>query len=235
MDVKVDSLDYLLMPGKCHFGSLIINQYNTVYSHWKTLWTQEFSSVGNQQPLAADDFMRQDIIASLWSGSHLVAFHLYCLFDLDQIPTLDHRYFSIFDSVAIETLTKRKASRLMSMEFLSVHPDWRKSKTGISLAAVMVGLGMKIMQNSDLQATIAPAKKTAKIDDLALAFGSTCLRKDVYRGNIHCDLMACFKADLISYPDPQVNGGVQSLWLRRQDPLNLLSLARFERGNKIAA
>lgn len=223
MNFDLKDVELLLLPGKCPFGSPLIPTANILYSRWHSFWQEEFTKAGILDPLKSDDFMRQDVILSLWHRDRLAAFHLYSFFDLEQQATRGHRYFSIYDSEVLSQLWARRATRLMSMEYLSVEKEWRKSKVGIPLAAVLFGIGTKILAELDLHAAIGPTKNEAKVNNLALAFGSVCLKKDIICVNYTCDLMACFRESMVPYPKPEVNVWVEQLWSRRKDPLNLLS------------
>ena len=215
--LDTNGLRYVLLPGNPGPEFRHRPLYNSVYRFWRDVWSAVFTEAGNPAALVADDFMRQDYIPVILSGDQVVAAHFYTFFDLYNAVTRDHRYFSIFPPDVLSKLEDRRATYLMSMEFLTVNPEWRKAFVELSLAAVISSLGLRLMKTQGADAAIAPARKKTKVDQLAYLLGATCLKTDVSRGNLDCDLIAVFRDDVKPHTDPRVVSLVEDLWTARLD------------------
>lgn len=209
-------LKYICLPGKLPPNSSHVTLQNEVYDLWKKTWSQIFEDVGNAKSFVPDDFYRQDIIPIILYEGEIVAFHLYTFFNTNQKAVLDHRYFSIFDGETLDLLCSKSRSYFMSMEFLTVSPDWRKSQTGVSFAAILSSLGLEVLRAVGASAAIAPARKENKINSLAYSFGATCLKSDVQRGNLVCDLIAVMLEDIQSCTESNEREIVEQLWNKKE-------------------
>ena len=214
----LNKMQYVVLPGKFYSDSPFIELQNKVYKFWKNIWKDVFTEVGSPNSLVPDDFLRQDLISTILYDNEVIACHLYTLFNIDQDVTLDHRYFSIFPNDVIDMFKKRNAKQLMSIEFLTVHPEWRKtSGLGMSFGFVMRELTARIINQSGTDVAVAPARKQNKVDELAYKFGFECLKQNVSRGNLHCDLIGLYPENAKFSENQNVLNVANFLWSNKID------------------
>lgn len=222
--MTVDSIDthelkYYLLPGKTYPWFEHQAVYNKVYLFWRSIWAQVFFEHGKPDALSADDFCRQDVIHAVIYRDQVVSIGLNSLFNFASRSTVDQKYFSSFTEDNVRYLKDERVQSLLSMEFLTVCPDFRKLNTGFSFAHVVAELGFLLLRNLDLDVAVATVRKEkyAMINELASRLGGEVLQEDVLRGNILCDLMCVFQKSYRPLPDPRVRDLVEYLWSRRID------------------
>jgi hypothetical protein len=212
----LNKMQYVVLPGKFYSDSPFIELQNKVYRFWKNIWKDVFTEVGSPNSLVPDDFLRQDMISAILYDNEVIACHLYTLFNIDQDVTRDHRYFSIFTPDVMEVFKERQAKHLMSIEFLTVHPEWRKtSALGFPFGLAMCEVTTRMIVKINPDAAVAPARKQNKVDEVAYSLGFECLKKNVNRGNLDCDLIALFPKNAKFSKDPLIEQVVTHLWTHR--------------------
>lgn len=226
---------YYLLPGRPHPGFPATETYNKVYLFWREVWAQVFKEHGKPEALSPDDFARQDLVQAILYRGRVVSLGLNSFFDLDQAPTAELKYFGSFNRDDINFLRSKKGRSLLSMEFLTVCPEFRKVSTGFSLAHIIAELGFKLLLHLDLDVAVATVRKEkhAMVNELAARLGGKVLQRDVLRGNILCDLMCVFQEDYSSLKDLRVKSLVTQLWETRLD-LTGKTLSNLTKDKKVA-
>jgi hypothetical protein len=226
----IEGLSYILLPGKSLRANSDHPQAYRVYQYWKEFWGGFYQSVKSEEQLRADEFMRQDVVAALLQGDRVVGLHTYCFFDLESASTRDHSYFGLYTDLDFHQLKKQGFRKLMTMEFLTTHSDWRKSLIGLSLAEVLVGCGIKVLQAAELDASITIARKDYKVPDFAERVGFRTLRAGLVRHNCPCELMVCPAQNPEQTMTSETSHYVDYFWKRRQD-FTELTTPHQERSN----
>jgi hypothetical protein len=217
--LQVGDFQYLLLPGKCPPNASFSSLYNDVYDIWKSTWVDLFKQSGALDELMADDFRRADIITVITYKGKVAACHFYSFFDIRQPVVRDLTYFTHFPQTAVDKLLERGADYCMSMEYLTVHPDCRKSKIGVSLASVLLSIGLKTMTEHGGIAAIGSARTEVGVSDITYQLGAICLEKGIIRANYPCDLVAIVKDDIKVIPDLPMQRLIKHLWETRTDLL----------------
>jgi hypothetical protein len=189
--------------------------YSRAYAFWKQTWQKIFTDVGSPEAFWADDFYRQDYVPVITYDGQITAAHFYTVFDFDHPAVKDHRYFSIFTPFAMKWVEREQPSRVMSMEFLTVHPEWRKKDLGFSMAEVLISLGLKLMKEKDVQVAVGVAVKAAGVEKMAQKLSCQLIAQEVKRGNLVCDIMGQTPSRLKPHPDDKVNALIEDLWARK--------------------
>lgn len=192
-----------------------------VYAFWKALWRETFAKVGRAEDLNPDDFFRQDLITALVAGDKIVACHLYTHFDLEFQPAREHSYFGGINPETLNRLVREGYPRVMSMEYMSVHPDWRKSKTGVPFGEVLLALGMRLLPFTSCDAALGTGRVDIRVDQSGLPQGFVAYQDPIEKYNYQCRLMVCPYGASRPHPDPEINGLVQRLWSQRVDETGL--------------
>lgn len=232
--LNISDLRYYLLPGKTLPWFEQQEIYNQVYSFWRQIWAQVFSEHGKPEALSADDFCRQDIVQAVTYRDRIVSIGLNSIFNFDSSPTQEQKYFSSFTGNNLLYLKEEKVRSVLSMEFLTVCPEFRKLTTGFSFAHVIAELGFRLLRELNLDVAVATVRKEkyAMINELASRLGGEVLQEDVLRGNILCDLMCVFQRSYRPLPDPRVQDMVGYLWSERMDFTKIIETPK--RGRMVA-
>jgi hypothetical protein len=211
------SLRLTFLPGKPGPGFAQSELYNDCYRFWSGFWEAVYRDLGEKTPPAADHFTRQDCLALLTHGRQIVAFHGYTFYDVDYPAQREHSYFTqAFSAVALARLAQR-ATYVMTMEYLSVHPDWRASKTGVSLPIVLAQLALRYGESHGAQALLGIGRQDSKVDQRGLELGGMFLESNVKVHGVPCSLIALFPGETHPYHRAEENDLAAALWEGRTD------------------
>ena len=217
LGTKIRDAKYYILSGKLSPDSQHFEIYKNTYELWTKTWKKVFGDVGSFEAFSPDDFYRQDYIPVIASGNEPIAAHFYSLFHIDNPAAMDHHYFEIFSEEVIASLRSRGIKKMMSMEFLTVNPEYRKTNTNISFAEIQIVLGSKLMSEINFDIALGVAIKAAKIDKMAIKLGFNVLDSHAKRGNLVCDIVGrhSFSVGEIFHPNSELNSYIENLWSNR--------------------
>ena len=213
----LSSAEYQIYPGKApaefgHVGAL-----NEAYRYWSGFWSKIYADAGTPESFNPDDFLRQDFVIVLKSQGEIAAMHLYSLFELSQLAAQEHHYFKFYPASFFEFMKTRNSGYVMSFEFLTVNPKFRKSQTGISLGEVLINCAHKFLPILRVDAGIAPARTDNKVNEMGYRVGWECFQSGIVKRTFSVDLVVGFTDKLKLHPDPELQEVVDSLWIQRKD------------------
>jgi hypothetical protein len=159
------------LPGKYPNGVPVPSLYNEVYRHWKTIWGDIFTKAGSPASLNAENFLRQDAIIVLHRKEEIVGLLTSSFFNLSASPIFDHPYLRPFSEDLVQKLKNDGRGMVCTAEYLSVHPEFRKSLVGVSLFEVLIGLGLKMVFKLDAKMMLATTVRPAKVYECGPRFG----------------------------------------------------------------
>ncbi|MGZ3772960.1 MAG: hypothetical protein ACXVCY_04240 [Pseudobdellovibrionaceae bacterium] len=188
---------------------------NKCFSMWINTFGADLSSRG--AVLNKDEFHRARILAVLITDTNEVAgFHLYCPFFLNESPSLEHSYLKVIPEEIKENMLQRKIHSLMAMEYLTVAPSFRKSESGgPNIAQIIVRLGLKVMNNLNLDAAIGIARIDRKVNFLGETIGFETLG-EIEKFNNKCSIMLFPKNKKAKKTDEFTEKMIDSLWNQKQ-------------------
>lgn len=214
MDQQERALQYFLLPS-ANPPAHLVAVHNRVYTFWKSMWEKVMKDLKADASHLEEDFIRQDFIAAICSDQEVVAVHLYSFFALDSLAARDHRYLSgNYPKEFFEKVGKAGIRNVMSLEYLTVNPAWRKHSSKVHMGAALGALGLNVMCQYGIDAVIAPARRDHKIHEMAYAQGGDCIIPEVNVHGVSCDLIA-IKRENIVCPDKNVASLRDELWERR--------------------
>jgi omega-6 fatty acid desaturase (delta-12 desaturase) len=188
-------VSYKVLPGKLFLNRNVMNalgqEHDRGYIFWKNFW-REFWSQVPQRPTTtqlAELFGRQNLIHLLEVDGEIVGMLCQTFYDLDRTLTRDLPYFEFFSDELFEIVRGQGASKLVTHEYLTVDPRWRKTSTGVSLAPLLMSLGAEALKNVGGEISVAIARKDINIEKLCYQLGWKCLKADVQYKNYPCDLI----------------------------------------------
>ncbi|NJL24242.1 MAG: hypothetical protein HC902_03045 [Calothrix sp. SM1_5_4] len=231
------NLQYVILPGRLELGSPWTDLQNRAYSYWVEFWNGVFKANKVEAPVNFKPaFFRMSAITVLLFENQIIGMHMYCFFNLEQLSHRDHEYFqSERGSRFIEILQKHGVSRIMSMEFLTVDPNWRKGSVGISLGAVLSSLGSRIQRAAGLEAATTIARKDLGVDAFARDFGFENVTEGLNMYNTPVVFQCLFTDKIRDLPDTDTRSYVDLYWRNRVDASGLtLTPVRSERQSAAA-
>lgn len=216
--LATDNLQYFILPGKPDFRYTHKSLYDAAFAFWQSFWMNILKENGTTAKVNVDEFLRQDRISVLQYGSDIVGFHSYTLFDLEcEAPSL-HSYFARFyNKDFMEAIANKNVTRVMTMEYFSVHKDWRSSKVDVSLAAVLCSLGFRLGNEMEVDGIITAARSDNGAAHLAVEMGGEALVKGVDIYNTPCDLILFEPAKMKLPRELPARALADQLWNRRID------------------
>lgn len=214
------SLRYYQLPGKPPFDYPQRDLHDRVYAFWKDFWTRVYKANGTDQKPKPDDFLRQNYVGVIEHAGNLVALHAHSFYNLACAGSWEHSYFTgYFTETYLAYLRERGLNRVMSMELYSVSPDWRTAKLGVSLAAVMIGLGLKLARDRKVDAAVGVARSDVGVDHLVQEQGARIVGEDIRLYNTPCKQILFHADSMHPHPDEKVRGLVDHFWKNRIETL----------------
>jgi hypothetical protein len=206
-----------LLPGKFTDANPVPTLYNAVYQYWKKTWAEFFQKAGSPaSSLNLENFMRQSYIITLHREEKIVATLLSSIFNLSSFTTYDHPCIVPFPSDILNGLKTKGRGLCMTGEYLSVHPDYRKSLVGISMADVITGLLMNIFAERRIDIALAATVRDAKVDEICRQFGYVEVGSYLKMG-VDCVMLFNTQNSLREHPNNEVAAMVKKLWKNRND------------------
>jgi hypothetical protein len=210
-----DEFELILLPAGCLPGGQYSELYEQVYDAWKKTWIEVFTEVGSPEAFNSDSFFRAHLVPVILHKGQIAAFYVANVYSLQSSWLRDHSYFSIFSEEARENLRSHGVRNVMSYEFMTVLPHWRKSSTGFSLAGLLAELGLRVRDDLACDAAVGVARLENKVNEIARCVGAFTLDKNARRGNLVCEIVGLLKATDRPFPDARVHNLCVHLWNRR--------------------
>jgi hypothetical protein len=190
MSTQNQAYQYYLLPS-ANPPLHLVGRHNQIYKFWKDSWLEVLQQLNADASQLEDDFLRQDFVAAICSDTEVIAVHLYSIFALDTDASLEHRYLKgNYPPEFFANLKSKEVRTVMSMEYLTVSQNWRKSRGAMHMGAVIGALGLKVMQHYGIDAVIAPARRDHKVNLMAYSQGGDCIVENVLNHKVPCDLIA---------------------------------------------
>lgn len=182
---------------------------NSVYDSWKRVFTEVVQAVGGT--LDPDDFFRSDYVLAVSSGSELVAFCNLTFFDLRLRSSLEHHYMKALKTDLPAQLRFQGLQCLLAVEYLTVHPDWRKKKSEVPWLEVLTGLTLKIMDDSYADAVIGTPRIDLKVPDACKILESREIQEPITKMSYPCAVILFEKQKQRKFKNPVTQKYVQDL------------------------
>jgi hypothetical protein len=192
-----------------------------VYSAWKRGWATTYRELQSEAEPQSNEFLRQSFMAAIVCEAEVVGCHLYSFWDLHSRIHLENPYFADYPESVLEAFRSRGASDVMTMEYLYVSPQWRKSLTGISYAEILLSLALRILSQVDAAAAIGIARNDRKMNSVIYRKGAECMATDLIMHHVDVDIISVFQGAAIEDLIGQENDIFERLWAERIDPLGI--------------
>ncbi len=200
--------------------------FNDVYQIWKKTFAEVVESRGGK--LDPDDFFRGDYIAAISKDDQVVCICLLSVFDLKLTSSKEHHYIRTLNDSTINKLISKNQSRIMSLEYLNVLPEWRKHNSEVNWAEVMLGLGNKLMDQSVADGLIGMPRIDRKVDEVLLRLGAYPIQDPVDKMGYPCAILFFDKQKNRHFDNLTIEKYVQSLWRDKEMVGETFGIDRFQ-------
>lgn len=184
--------------------------FNYIYSTWKTTFTDVVESAGGK--LDPDDFFRNDHICVITHNHKIVCLWTMTMFDIDLHSSREHHYIQALKQSSCNELAQTHLKRLVSIEYLNILPEWRRTAGNIAWVEVITGLGALIMDSSSADAMIGTPRIDLKVDQLATNVGALLLQEPILKMNYPCAVMVMAKAPSRTFKNEVTHQYVHALF-----------------------
>ncbi|MCB0365645.1 MAG: hypothetical protein H6624_04430 [Bdellovibrionaceae bacterium] len=206
---------YLILPTRLEKGSSLAPLQNEIYN----LFSMVHGPVTHDS-ISGDTFLRNEVCTGIFVNQKAVACHQYCFFNLETNAATASKYFQSISKISWDFFKDHNLTYVMSLEYLTVHPDFRKSKSGVSFAGVLGSLATMYMRERNADAGTAISRVDLKVDRTAAAIGFETIESGLNCFGYDCCFQVC-RTDRIK-PNEDRGAGLlaEKLWQSRRDYTN---------------
>lgn len=179
-----------------------------VYSLWEETFGHVLNSAGVE--LDHNDFFRCHAAGVLMFKNEIVGFNLFTTFDLELKAHRNHNYFRELDPHFVKSVTKH-GSKIMTMEYFTLSPLWRKQSQEIPWGEILTGLGLYYMDHSPADIVVGTPRVDLKVDAMCERLGAT-IQGHVEKMNYKCAVAVFEKKVERYFENPLTHHWVKKLW-----------------------
>ncbi|MBV2169401.1 MAG: hypothetical protein KUL82_11910 [Bdellovibrio sp.] len=202
---------YLFSP---HFvADAHLDKFNQVYETWKISFTDVVESAGGK--LDPDDFFRNDLIGAITYNNEVVGLSTMTMFDLRLNSSLDHHYIKALSPETPQKLLRDRQPRLISIEYLNVLPNWRKNHSPILWTEVLIGLGLKLMDQSPADIIMGTPRTDVKVLQVCKNLEAIEVQEPILKMNYPCAVVIFPKQTQRKFKNSTTAQYVEGLWHSR--------------------
>lgn len=216
METSTDNLRFTLLPANSP-PSEALYLHNNAYRMWRDVWQDTFDKLGIPHDKLEGEFGRQGLVACISEGDKPLAVHLYSFYSIDSIAAREHPYMTgNYPEIFFAKLAHEGVRTVMSMEYMTVHPNYRKSSGQVHVGEALGGLAQQTMKWSGADASIAPARRDRKIHLMAYGYGGEPVIENVKNHNVDCDLVMIRRERIKPHRTPETQALIERLWESRR-------------------
>ena len=205
------------IPGRKFDSSNLQPMYDKLYATWKRIWLEVFGNVGKANEIHPDDFFRADVFNCIEVNGEVAALHLYTFFDLDFQFVQEHSYLKGIPKDIFQEFKNTGHKKVMSLEYLTIDPKWRRSLTGLPLKEALIGCGANFLACTSSTASFGTGRVDVKIDQLGHQFGAYAIGHTIKKYDYDCILLVMDRDQIHPHKDIDINSFTQRLWDQRKD------------------
>jgi hypothetical protein len=191
-------------PDQCHISIL-----NRVFE----IWDKTFSKVADQNSgrLDPDEFFRSHHVGVLMFDDEIVGFNLFTLFDLGLLATGRHKYFQGLGACSPGRLNSSNVNRVLTMEYFTITPQWRRQMREAPWGEILTGLGLKVLDSSTADAVIGTPRIDLKVHEMCYRLGGYDFQEPVQRLNYPCAVVLFPKETQRTFVNPLTRHWVKNM------------------------
>lgn len=220
--IKPSSMDTNFNWSRFHYKTFANRQCQALSSevdplraYWLDFWCRVFAKNGVSFRPSAFDFDSSDLVSVITLDGDLAAILLHRVKDLDPSAIEKDPYFAgEAGALFLERLRSMNLHKVLTAEYLTVHPQFLRRKTGIDLMELFIRLMIYHIEKLGLDGSVAKCRKDIRVADAYFAQGARPLVADVLMHNTPTDFCALTRAWEKPISDPQLSCFVEDLWNR---------------------
>ena len=204
---------YLLSPRLVEDKHIF--QFNQLYKTWKNIFSEVVEGTGGQ--LDPDDFFRNDYISAITHKNEVIGLSTMTIFDLRLQSTLDHHYIKSLNSGVIESLLSEGHSRILSIEYLTILPEWRKHQSTVNWGEILIGLNLKVLDNSIADIVLGTPRTDVKVLQMSQNMDAFEIQEPIIKMGYPCAVVMVKKQTHRKFSSISTSEYVESLWRLRAE------------------
>lgn len=165
--------------------------HERIFMEWKIFWESHFQETKSSAQLFSDELLRTTYVLVLHKKEVPIGILFSSIWNLGNPVHQHSRYISQYPREAKEHFNQLNYSKVLSLEYLSIRPEWRFQESGFPLSEVLLGLGLKMFhQNDTIDAAISIARRAVKVQDRMACWGM----REVHHMTLHnnpCTVTTC--------------------------------------------
>jgi len=193
---------------------------NSCYEMWKETYGEILSAAGEK--LSADSFFRSRFISIIHQNYSPIGFCLHSVYDFSLNGMVELPYFFYVGSHFLNKLENEKR-RLLSIEWVTVHPEYRKRFAKVQYVDLVMGMGLEMLKLSSCDSTMGFSRKDLQADRIVAKYGVREM-EEIVRHGISCAVMFAEVENLVEHPYRAVNVELKNLLSSLETNNDYLSL-----------
>jgi hypothetical protein len=154
---------YVVLDQRKSLSPSQIQVQTEFFSFWSSYWNGVLQSVGVTETMDPGEFYSQHKITALLHESEIVAMHVMCCYERAEFESSP--YFKHFDPAFLTALKKFNVQRLLTLQYLTFNPEWKKAKVKplVVLPMTIVSLSMLHKELEGADAVVSVARRDVGI------------------------------------------------------------------------
>ena len=156
----------------------LLHEYQKIYNHWHSVWSQTFKEVSGNATLFSDNFTRQDEIIAVMKNDKCISAVCHRLFDFRTTAARNDSYFESWPEDAFHRLGKNGPTIVIAGQ-LSVDPEYRKTQSGIRMSELTTYLSLGRLQHLPISGISIAARNARSMDSIFRVYQPETLREEI--------------------------------------------------------
>jgi hypothetical protein len=162
---------------------------NSLYETWKGVFSEVLEQKNGK--IDPDDFFRQQVLFAIFENEKVVGFNLATVFDFNIANHCEHHFIRGLTEDAINTMRAQNIHRVLTLEYSTIMPEWRKHQSNIVWAEVLIS--MALLYNDNFQvadAVIGTPRTDVKMDRVGQNVGYFTIKDHIVKMDYPCSVVA---------------------------------------------
>jgi hypothetical protein len=204
------------------FSNIRLEQVDLVNSAFG-LWRETFDPILEKagETLHTDGFFRAKIASVIHTDGHIHSFSLSNILDLRIDGVNELGYFHEMPKPLLGEFVNR-GTRLMTIEWVTVHPEMRLKLTKIQQADLIMGCSIRALLSTECDGAIGYSRIDLGADRIASRFGAKA-QATVMAHGIECNVMLARREWVTAHKFKVVQSSVDDLWTNKLNTTALIS------------
>jgi hypothetical protein len=196
-----------------------VSLMNSVFSLWRETFTPILE--GANEILRPETFFRAKIASVIHTDGCIHSFSLSNVLDLRINGADELGYFHEMPKGLLAEF-KNRGTRLMTIEWVTVHPEMRHKLTKIQQSDLIMGCSIRALLHTECDGAIGYSRIDLGADRIASRFGARPQDKVMAHG-IECNVMLARREWVTEHKFKVVQNAVDELWNGKLNTTSLIS------------